>query len=66
MDDQGLPATAEQLVALLDKTYPELSADPSWSDREVWMRAGERRLVRWLLRLRDEAADNILETTNVL
>lgn len=45
-----LPATAEALVNELDGLYPERSPSPHENDRELWMRAGERRLVRALLR----------------
>lgn len=42
------PAVSEALIDALDKTFPERTADPAWSDREIWMRAGERRAVRFL------------------
>lgn len=38
-------------IQYLDRTYPERSPDPGDSEREVWMKAGERRLVRHLLNL---------------
>jgi hypothetical protein len=52
IEDRVLPQTADEVVALLDETYPEQCADPSWTDREVWLRAGERRVVRFLIELR--------------
>ena len=49
-----LPVSAEELVEALDASYPEKSPDPLDSEREIWMKAGERRLVRHLLRLKRE------------
>lgn len=46
---EQLPLTVEALIEALDKSYPERCPDPSWSDKEIWMKAGERRLVRRLL-----------------
>jgi len=44
-----LPHTAFELVRELDTDYPERSPDPKDTERELWMKAGERRLVRSLL-----------------
>lgn len=44
-----LPHTAFDLVRELDTDYPERSPDPKDTERELWMKAGERRLVRGLL-----------------
>lgn len=45
----NLPVTAIDLITRLDKLYPEKAPDPLDSERELWMKAGERRLVRTLL-----------------
>jgi len=44
-----LPHTAFDLVRELDTDYPERSPDSKDTERELWMKAGERRLVRGLL-----------------
>jgi hypothetical protein len=49
MDFSILPSTVSELVEWLDKLYPERSPDPDDSEREIWMRVGERRLVRSLI-----------------
>lgn len=36
------------LVERLDAQYPERSADRAWTDRDVWIKAGERNVVRAL------------------
>lgn len=47
-----LPDSAEELVKRLDAIYPERTPTPDLSERELWMRAGERRLVRRLLEIK--------------
>ena len=53
---EHLPVTVDQLIETLDQVYPEESARLEWADREVWIRAGQRSVVNWLLELkrRDE------------
>lgn len=43
------PTIPDALMKWLDEMYPERSPEPSMSPAEMWMRAGERRLVRTLL-----------------
>jgi hypothetical protein len=38
-------------IRYLDERFPERCPSPSDSEREIWMKAGERRLVRHLLNL---------------
>lgn len=42
------PLITEELMNYLNKLYPERCPDPRHNDREIWMRAGERRVVRFL------------------
>ena len=59
----NLPVFSVDLISELDRDYPERSPNPLDSEREVWMKAGERRLVRNLVeRMRQlEEDSNILE-----
>lgn len=53
-DTQAAVALAcADLVDMLDELYPERTPDTSDDEREIWAKAGERRLVRKLLQLRD-------------
>ncbi len=53
-DQQAATAVAHgELIDLLNELYPEQSPDPRDPEREVWMKAGERRLVRKLNAMRD-------------
>jgi hypothetical protein len=47
-------------VELLDEVFPHRSPDPEHGEREVWMKAGERRLVDWLLIKLKEQEENSL------
>jgi hypothetical protein len=42
------PRLTEQLVAALAAQFPERAADLDWNEREVWFRAGQVSVVRWL------------------
>ena len=43
-----LPRLTEQLIAALAAQFPERAADLDWNDREVWFKAGQVSVVRWL------------------
>ena len=59
---EKLPVFSVDLIKELDKEFPESSPEPSHTDREIWMRAGERRIVRMLLaRVKQIEEDNLLE-----
>jgi hypothetical protein len=47
MDDL-FPPIDEALVKKLDEVYPESCPDPAASEREIWMAAGARQVVRML------------------
>jgi hypothetical protein len=42
------PRLSEQLIAALATQFPERSADLDWSEKEVWFKAGQVSVVRWL------------------
>ena len=43
-----IPYTAEELIEQLDKMFPEYTPEVDWNDREIWMYAGKRELIRML------------------
>ncbi|HCL3314582.1 TPA: hypothetical protein N2A14_002590 [Pseudomonas aeruginosa] len=61
-----LPAVPKDLLDALDKRFPERCPEPSWSDREIWMRVGERQVVKFLKRIFDEQNENVMRDTHVL
>ena len=54
---------SEETLQALDRMVPPRPPSPSDSEREIWMKAGERRLVEVLWAKFNEASENIL--TNV-
>ena len=48
------------LLETLQALYPAKAPDPKDSDREIWMKAGERRLVETLQAKLEEAQEDIL------
>ena len=49
-----LPYISDEIIEFLEKLYPERSADPTWSERELWMKSGQRVLVRKLIDIRND------------
>jgi len=49
------------LLEELNRRFPERSAELAWSDREVWLKAGERNVVRFLNEMYQRQNENILE-----
>lgn len=60
MNSQAFPEIPAALMAALDERFPERSAELSWSDREVWMKAGERAVVRFLRAQFDRQNETVL------
>lgn len=50
-DRHQIPPIDPHTIAYLDKRFPDRSPDPTDTEREVWMKAGERRAVRHMLNL---------------
>ncbi|MET3601133.1 hypothetical protein [Martelella mangrovi] len=44
-----IPAISDELLSALDRRFPERCPDAETPDREIWMAAGKRHLVRFLL-----------------
>jgi hypothetical protein len=55
------PLVSLELLRELDALYPERCADLKDSDREVWAKAGERRVLQFMRAAFDEANENILQ-----
>lgn len=60
-----LPVYSVDLIKELDAMYPDQCPDLSLSDREIWARAGQRSVVRFLLSLiKDNAEASMPELLN--
>jgi hypothetical protein len=43
-----LPRLSEQLVAALAAQFPDQAPDLDWNEKQVWFKAGQVSVVRWL------------------
>lgn len=59
--DKPFPAIPADLLDELDRLFPERSAELNWSDREVWLKAGERGVVRLLRARFDEQNETVIQ-----
>jgi hypothetical protein len=57
LDNETFPLDPD-FIHFLDRRFPERCPDPRDTDREVWMKAGERRVVAWLLSLLRQQEEN--------
>ena len=46
---EELPPLGGELLAALDARFPARYPDITWTDREIWLRAGQRSLIDFLL-----------------
>ena len=61
MDSQRIPNLSEALVTALAVQFPDQAADQSWPEKEVWFKAGQASVVRWLAARLQEQNENGLE-----
>ena len=47
-EDVLVPNLTQLLLDALNNLYPEHCADPSSPEREIWIKVGERKVVRFL------------------
>jgi hypothetical protein len=47
------------MVAALAAQFPERAADLDWSEKEVWFRAGQVSVVRWLASKLEEQEEGV-------
>lgn len=57
-----LPNTVDELIEELDRDYPEQCPSPNWGEREVWIKAGQRQVVRTLRRRQQFTKEHKLDT----
>lgn len=54
------PPIDKVLLDTLTKQFPNTVPDISDSDREVWAKVGEQRVIRFLMRVFEEQTENIM------
>lgn len=62
MQENNFPHIPKPLLDELNQRYPEISAEIEWSDREIWVKSGERRVIRFLNEMFRRQNENILES----
>lgn len=60
-DTPKCPSISKELIDYLEATVPERCPDIRASDREIWLYAGKRDLVRGLIAQFQSQQENILE-----
>jgi|TARA_A100001011_G_scaffold168061_1_gene176835 hypothetical protein len=58
--DVGLPSNMDDLITLLNETFPLINPEPSASIAEIQRKAGQRDVVDWLLELKNRKDENVL------
>ena len=51
MENRNLPPITDELINGLDSVFPQRHPDLSWSEKEIWYKAGQRYVVYFLIDL---------------
>ena len=60
-----LPALTQDLINKLDKLFPDKCAVLTDSDREIWLKVGQRKVVEFLQQTYDEQLQQDIVTKQV-
>ena len=55
----SMPALSEDLINALDERFPESCADLQWTEKEIWYKAGQRSVVKFLLQIMREQEEDV-------
>lgn len=55
------PGLSKELVEALDHQFPERSAEPEWTEREVWINTGKRHAIRFIINKYNEQVKAAIE-----
>ena len=58
-EPSSMPLLSEDLINALDERFPEASADLQWTEKEIWYKAGQRSVVKFLLTIMEEQKENV-------
>ena len=59
---RDLPDLSQRLLERLDELYHDRCPDPNDSERDVWIKAGQRKVVNFLWDVHDEQNETIIST----
>lgn len=60
--DRKLPDLSKDLIDALDDRFPSRCADPKDSEREIWIKVGQRKVVEFLLDVYEEQNTTVIST----
>jgi len=60
--DRKLPDLSKDLLDILDARFPSRCPDPKDSEREIWMKVGQRKVVEFLQDVYEEQNTTIIST----
>lgn len=55
------PFISKELVDELNTRFPERCPDPGWTDRDVWIKTGERQVARFLINKFNEQVKSAMD-----
>ena len=55
------PTISEAMIVELNNRWPEMCADLSWDEKQVWFSAGQRSVVRFMNAIFNDQQQNILK-----
>jgi Ni,Fe-hydrogenase III component G len=58
--NKPFPPVSEVLLKELNERFPEQTPDQAWDDREIWIRVGQRKVVKFLNEQFARQNENIL------
>ena len=61
MQEKNFPVIPKLLLDELNVRYPERCAEIDWPEREIWIKSGERRVIRFLNEMYKRQNENILD-----
>lgn len=61
MAEERTPAVSKELLAFLDRVFPDRCPTLDMSDRQIWMAAGASNVVRCLRKAYEEQSNRVLE-----
>jgi hypothetical protein len=57
----ALPPISDRLVMALAQQFPDVAPDLQWDEKEVWFRAGQASVVRFLISRQQEQNEQGLD-----
>ena len=63
MENRNLPPITDELINGLASVFPQRHPDLSWSEKEIWYKAGQRYVVDFLIEQQKRQKETMLSTS---